>query len=421
VDYATLIAMRPGVLLLMLSACGFELASPSAPSDARIDAEIDGPDVDAPPLTDAPVDAPGTMLCPWPYAPAYVDPCAGAPGSVVDLDLSLNGTYTYDSGGSILLPPSGPAIPLTTTQPGGAGTLRIVWVHVLRVQTGTTLRLIGGAPVVVVATSQIEIDGTVDASSRLANNGAGSNPASCMATVAANGATCTHGGSAGGGGGFGTIGGNGGFGGVGHTCVAGQNNEGISGGAGGSAALTLPPVALRGGCSGGNGAQGDGPTAGAGGRGGGAIALVARDLVRVGPTGRVHAGGAGGRGANNGRAAGGGGGSGGMIVVAGDQVTIAGGAVLAANGGGGGGGADNGLATAGDDARVASQVADGGTKEGSGGDGGAGAFATTPARGGGNGDRGGGGGGGGAGVIRIQVGTGAATTTGAVISPPRTP
>ena len=425
---ATLRAMRIGfhVMMPFMAACGFNLASPSGVQDARIDSSlIDAVDVDAPVLADAPADVPGTMLCPWPYAPAYVDPCTSTPGGLVDLDLALNGTYTYDSGGSILVPPSGPAIPVITTQPGGAGTLRIIWVHVLRVQTGTTLRLIGGAPVVIVATSEILIDGTVDASSRgtssLANNGAGSNPASCTATVAGNGAQCMHGGSAGGGGGFGTFGGNGGSGGVSHNCVVNQNGEGISGGAGGPAALTLPPPVVRGGCNGGNGAQGDGPAPGNGGRGGGAIALVARDRVRVSATGQVHAGGAGGRGANNGRSSGGGGGSGGMVFLSGDMVTIEAGGVLAANGGGGGGGADGGAATAGDDAVAASQVASGGPKDSNGGDGGAGAFATTAAQGGSSADRGGGGGGGGAGVIRLQTGSTLATTGGAVITPPVSP
>ena len=421
-------AMRIGIPVMMVctTACGFDLTSPSGVHDARIDSStIDAVDVDAPALADAPVDMPGTMLCPWPYAPAYVDPCTGTPGGLVDLDLSLNGTYTYNSDGSILVPPSGPAITLTTTTPGAAASPRLVWVHILRVQTGTTLRLIGSAPVVFVATSEILIDGVVDASSRgttsTANTGAGSNPASCLPTVAGNGASCMHGGSAGGGGGFGTFGGNGGSGGVSHNCVAGQNGEGISGGAGGPAAVTLPPAVVRGGCNGGNGAQGDGPAPGSGGRGGGAIGLVARDRVRVGATGKVHAGGAGGRGANNGRASGGGGGSGGMIFVAGDMVTIEAGGVLAANGGGGGGGADGGAATAGDDAVAASQVASGGPKDSNGGDGGNAAFSTSAAQGGSNADRGGGGGGGGAGVIRLQVGAGSPTTSGAVITPPVSP
>lgn len=395
---------------LLLGACGFKVSSSSSADGSVIDARID-----APPLADAPLDSPGTMLCPWPYLPAYIDPCNMMPATPLgDLDLSMAGTYAFDSGTVSLQPPSGALIPLTTTIVNGA---KVIWVHQLRVQAGVRLRLTGTAPVYVVATSAITIDGTVDASSRgapsLVNDGAGAGPAAiCLSTIAGNGAPCSNGGSGGGGGGFGTFGGNGGYGGVGSNCVAGQDGNGISGGAGGSVS---PVTTIRGGCNGGAGAIGNNPGPGTGGRGGGAVYLLARDQVTVSATGKVLAGGAGGRGASGGRSAGGGGGSGGMIRIAGNLVTVAG--VLAANGGGGGGGCNGNAAMPGDDGHPDQSVALGGVKENSGADGGEGGFLTTNAVGGGDASRGGGGGGGGVGVIQLQAGS-APVTSGAIISPP---
>ncbi len=397
----------------VLGACGFKVGSSSSVDGSVIDARID-----APPLVDAPIDGPGTMLCPWPYTPAHIDPCGGLPATTLgDLDLSMAGTYAFDSGTVILQPPSGALIPLTTTIVNGA---KIIWVHQLRVQAGVTLRLTGTAPVVIVATNMITIDGTVDASSRgaasLVNDGAGASPtAICLPTVAGNGAPCSQGGSGGGGGGFGTFGGNGGYGGVGQNCVAGQDGNGISGGAGGPVSAV---TTIRGGCNGGAGAIGNAAGPGLGGRGGGAVYLVARDQVTVSATGKVLAGGAGGRAATAGRSAGGGGGSGGMIRVAGNLVTVAG--VLAANGGGGGGGCNGNPAMPGQDGHPNDTVALGGAKESAGEDGGAGAFLTTNAVGGGDAGRGGGGGGGGVGVIQLQTGFTPPVTSNATLSPPPT-
>jgi len=395
--------------VLIAAGCGFRVGA--AASDAG------DPDPDSAPLVDAMLDAPGTMLCPWPYAPAYVDPCAMIPTTTLgDLDLGMNGTYAFDSSGSTLRDPSGGSIALTTTAIASATKAKLIWVRNLRVQNGSTLRLTGSLAVVIVATNAIQIDGVVDASSHgassTANDGAGANPAACVPTVAGDGAPCQHGGSGGGGGGFGTFGGNGGFGGLTHTCVTGQ--DGISGGAGGNA---VTATALRGGCNGGGGAMGDGTGAGLGGRGGGAVYLLARDLVTVSATGKVHAGGAGGREATGGRSSGGGGGSGGMIRIAGNQVVIASGGVLAANGGGGGGGCDGNAAMPGGDGVVGAMAAAGGAKEGAGAAGGAGGFNTMTGVGGGDASRGGGGGGGGGGVIQLQGGT-SPMVAGAIISPP---
>lgn len=359
------------------------------------------------------LDAPGTMMCPWPYAPSGFDPCAGVPSGMLPvLDLSEVGVYVYDTDDNTLTPPTGSDLVVLSTLVGGA---RVIWSGSFKVGPQATLRVTGDVPLVVVSQSTVTIDGTVDVGSYLVGSdrvGAGSNPAVC-ATATLFGMTCSHGGSGGGGGGFGTAGASGGVGGLTHDCGLG-GSAGIPGGPGGPASADLS--LLRGGCDGGDGADGNGPDGGDGGDGGGAIQLLARDVLRVGSTGKVLAGGGGGTGGNNGRSGGGGGGSGGSLLLGGTSITIAG--VLAANGAGGGGGSNGSQAGHGADGLPSLTVAVGGMPEGTSGTGGNGAAGALPATAGTGVDRGGGGGGGGAGKIRLTTKPGnAPVTVGAVITP----
>jgi hypothetical protein len=386
---------------LLAAGCGFEVAS----KGSRIDAAFDA------------LDAPGTMTCPWPYTPSGFDPCTGVPTEIIpDLDLDVADTYVYDTSDGSLTPPTGVDLVVPFTDVGGA---HVMWTRSFRLGALATLRVIGDDPLVLVSQSGVIIDGTIDVGSHVLGNntvGAGSDPSACAATVAANGMTCTHGGSGGGGGGFGTAGAPGGAGGGVRNCTGQPAGTGVPGGAGGAATTDKT---LRGGCDGGDGAQGDGSQPGAGGKGGGAIHVVARDQLVVAMTGRVLAGGAGGTGGNNGRSGGGGGGSGGLIMLSGTTIRIDTNGVLAANGGGGGGGADGGIGGSGSDGQPSSLVAAGGTAGTGASPGGTGAAAETLAMTGGTVDRGGGGGGGGGGRIQLTVKPGnTPVTTGAVITPP---
>lgn len=340
--------------------------------------------------------------CGWDFVPAYVDPCLGpTPGAA--LVLGSPSVYTLDATARTLEGPQGP-IALATTEQRGA---LVVWTSELEVVQEATLRLVGDRPVIVVANDGIRIYGEVDAASRIEDEdgfsaGAGANPASCDTPPAGagNGVRCEHGGSGGGGGGLGANGGTGGIGGLTRNCGISP-----SGGAGGL--MQDLPADLRGGCTGGTGAMGNGANddAGVGGAGGGAIGLVADREITV--NGTIHAGGAGGRPGEDDRASGGGGGSGGMIVLESMAIHVGGGAVIAANGGGGGGGCKDDPAAPGADAVAGVTGAAGGMRNGggadAGGNGGAGGFASMPAVGGASAQRGGGGGGGSVGVIFVHA------------------
>lgn len=400
-------------------ACSFELA-PLKGDAGAVDA-TDAPDVDADAdavVADAPIDGTGGVPvgCPWSHAPAYVDPCGDRPAPpLTDLSLTIDGVYTYDSSGTVLIDPTSGSLPLVTTMVGNA---RVVWTQSLSIDPLTTLRLVGPNPVIIVSTTSMTIGGTIDASSHWTGTafslGAGANPPACSTAPAVAGQQCTHGGSAGGGGGFGQAGGSGGRGGNMGNC--GASGNGIPGGAGGGM-VAGAPAQLRGGCPGAEGAFGDGVIAdrGLGGPGGGAVHLVTRDTLTIASGGIVHAGGGGGRPGTDDRAGAGGGGSGGMVSVAAESVAFTS-SVLAANGGGGGGGCNAPGATAGEDGKPAAVVANRGIKEGGGGDGGDGGFATSPAVAGSEGNRGGGGGGGGAGIVLRQ--SSGESNSNAVFSPP---
>ena len=233
----------------------------------------------------------------------------------------------------------------------------------------------GTKPLVVIATNSMSIEGVIDAASHRGGlSGPGADPTACIAGTTP---TMLQGGP---GGSFGTVGGDGGGIDVGLLVPAGPKAGALA--------------TLRGGCT---GRDGDGANGGAAGHGGGAVYLIANNLL---VSGTINASGASGTGAGL-NAGGGGGGSGGMIGLDAPSLTVSG--KIFANGGGGGeggGGANGG--NSGVDAISPTLASDGGAGNASaGGDAGNGAFMTTAAQDGMNGSASGGGGGGGAGVIKV--------------------
>jgi hypothetical protein len=283
----------------------------------------------------------------------------------------------------------------------------------LRVVANSIVRGVGPRPLVLVSTSSLVIEPSaiVDVSSNTASSGAAADPdVMCKDTAGMEDFSGGFGGS---------------FGGKGGT---GEPNDG--GPKTADDPLPAPPSTLRGGCPGGRGGTRPvtGGIPGAGGRGGGAVALIAGERIQL--DGSINASGAGGIGGGKGagsslRSGGGGGGSGGMIVL--DAPTIARGAngFLFANGGGGGQGGAGPIGPApGEDGRISTAPAvqaPGGVNNGKdGGSGGPGSGGATLVGGDGGTtsavlDGGGGGGGGGAGFIRVR---GATITGNAIISPP---
>ena len=369
--------------LTLASACGFEITpSGSGPGDAG-GSDAGGTDGMA-------------AVCPWPYTPEYVSPCPARMGAAIEL---LDGDTVLDTGSGTL---SGATTMLIESEI--VADVRIVWTTGLRISPDATLRVIGGLPLVVVATGSITIEGELDGAGRVnaMDRPAGANPAACgdlNSGGAKTGAPCSDQGASGGGGGsFGTVGGQGGGGGETRDC--GVISGPVPGGSAG-VAVAARPMNLRGGCSGAAGgpSQSSGALAGTGGMAGGAIALVARNTLAV--DGTINVGGAGGGGGAD-RSGGGGGGSGGMIVLEASTVTVATAGRVSANGGGGGGGCDNNKGDDGQDGRDGANAANGGAREGSGtdgGDGGAHGIAAQPAE---ISTRAGGGGGGGVGFVRVH-------------------
>lgn len=208
--------------------------------------------------------------------------------------------------------------------------------------------------------------------------------------------------------------------------VGGAGGAAFAGGVSAQPGAAITTAVLRASCPGSTGAVGliANSTPGRGGRGGGAIYIVAEGELDI--TGTINASGAGGEGASEGSfAGGGGGGTGGMIVLESDIVNLTG--HCFANGGGGGGGANQSAGFAGGEAQAPQSPGLGGPVSaagvsGSGGQGGSVASPATVGERGGStgkgGGLGGGGGGGSVGIIRIIAPEGAiGTTNPALISP----
>jgi hypothetical protein len=278
----------------------------------------------------------------------------------------------------------------------------------LTLPAGNTLRAFGSKPLVLLSTTTIDLQGDVDVSSNHSAGpmdiGASANPSTlCTNPMAATGNSGGFGGSFGGRGGEG---------------------EALDGNGGMPTLAVSFPTVLRGGCPGGAGSTTvSDATPGAGGSGGGAVALIA--LLKLDFNGKINASGAGGLGGSAQRSGGGGGGSGGMIVLDSPLLTPGPAGVIFANGGGGaeGGAGSAGVGTAaagapgGESTAPTTPGQKGGTTATDGGDGGDGSSGTVRAGGGATGqpgdDGGGGGGGGAAGFIRAH-----GVTAPNVIAPP---
>jgi hypothetical protein len=309
--------------------------------------------------------------------------------------------YIFDTTAGTLLDPNNvSSTPPSTMVADG----RVVSVDSFSLAAGVTLRVRGNTPLIIASWSTLEVSGTVDASSKDGMPGAGAQPFATPSTFCTTHQSVTppqenNGGGGGGGGAMQSNGGNGGDG----------NNGANNGGTGAVGAMTLPPP-LAAGCAGGKGGDGGGgTTGGAGGLGGGAIQLTARTSISIATTGRINAGGQGGRPAIGGAGGGGGGGAGGMIGLETPSLAIMPGAILAANGGGAGQGGGNGNGRPnqpGQDGKVAAEVALGGKENpngSTGGNGGDGSISTSAGTNGANDGAGGGGGGGGAGYITVKA------------------
>ncbi|MBA3461452.1 MAG: hypothetical protein H0T46_15925, partial [Deltaproteobacteria bacterium] len=109
----------------------------------------------------------------------HFDACA-IPQPTGDLDLSIPGVYTLDTGAGTLLAPGGGAVTVASSMNANG---RVLSVSSFKLAAGTTLRAIGTTPLIVASWNTIEVAGTIDASSTgvAGGVGAGGNPAGCAA------------------------------------------------------------------------------------------------------------------------------------------------------------------------------------------------------------------------------------------------
>lgn len=320
--------------------------------------------------TDAGIDA---QAC---FGGGIVSICPSAP---IATPISITSNTTIDTDDS----------PMCIAYTGGVeNAYCVIAGTTISIADNRRLRAIGARPLVVLATTAITVDGTIDVSA-----GATTNPFACVPpTAATNGQ----------GGAGGSYRGKGGAGG------------GKVSGLGPASAAATTTVAFRGGCDGGAGAGGGGGSRGVG---GGAIYLIAPSITI---NGTLDASGGGGGGGNS-ASGGGGGGSGGFVGLDGVAITVAAGGRVFANGGGGGEGATpnhgGNSGASGGGASPASGGSGGANHGGNGGAGSAGATRTgEDGRSGGSCGRGGssgGGGGGGSGMIYVFP----AQTLGGTVSP----
>ena len=271
-------------------------------------------------------------------------PARGETATAGDLIVSTTTTAVLDTGSGTLWA-DGQSIPVTSTvlsAPGGS--YRVFDFGSVRVDAGATLKVVGPHPVLIHASGDISIVGTLDGDGQETQPGAGGGAGG---TITHNGAGGGRGASGGGGGAFvvgvvglygqhgessgGWLGGMGGIplsgvcgGGPGQTagprawpglCLGPGGEERGSGGGGGGGYVDADGI-VRGGSGGGSG------TDSAGGGGGAGIALRSDTLVSV--AGRVSVGG--GRGAYVPDLAygGGGGGGGGGVGISAPTVTVTG-------------------------------------------------------------------------------------------------
>jgi hypothetical protein len=323
---------------------------------------------------------------------------------VVDTtDMSLR-AFDGDPDGAELSPDlSDVELRAVVTDPAEGREVGVVAVASLHVESGATFEGIGSRPLVILAATDVQIDGTLTVASSGDRVGAGGQPGGTPGPGNGEGAgadgssdTTEFVFSGGGGGGYGTAGGAGGEG-----YDEATSRDGGDGGDPYGAPSLVPLLAGSGGGSGGGGtfrAQHGGP-------GGGAIQVSAGRSITVGASGVVDASGGGGLQGQTGTTAGGGGGggSGGSLMLEAPDVELAG--AVGSNGGGGsagGGPCDDIRGPLGTDGSATMAPALGGvptTCRGRGGDGNDPMGATTD----GERNRDGGGGGGGSGRVRINT------------------
>jgi hypothetical protein len=287
---------------------------------------------------DAPLDLPPNAAC---YGNGLVRICFDAePTGALTLTSTTIDTDTSPSCATNVLS-------------GGTGKC-VVAANTITIESGQLVHGSGGDSLVLVAHDLVTVAGTLDVASHrqgALGRGADANFSGC------NGGSNASGGGGGAGGSFAALGG------AGDVSGAGTSTPG---------AALAPPTSLHGGCS---GRDGSGTESGNGADGGGAVYVIAGNLVDV--PGTINASGEGGDDPEDGATSGGGGGgSGGMIGL--DAPTVAVGGTVFANGGGGAEGGDGTNSSAGGDPTSgnAGIGGDGGGAGGVGGNGGAGVTPT---------------------------------------------
>ena len=255
--------------------------------------------------------------------------------------------------------------PLTFVQPQADGPELVVFVvQSLSIAAGSSLRVLGTRPAVIIVNGSANIAGTLsvtpDEVTYPGVSGAGGDYA-CGLSQGGNAAVSGSNSGGGGGGGFGTAGGLGGY---------GSDANGSAGGVAGATRGNASLVPLLGGCSGGHAAAGSRV-----GLAGGALQLSATGTITVGAGGSIAAnGGAGPLGAS-GEAGGSGGGSGGAILLQAPSLSYSA-SQLSARGGAGGQGVGTSSVAGGTGAADASSAGSVGQNSGitAGGGGGGGGY-----------------------------------------------
>lgn len=324
----------------------------------------------------------------FPYPPRLFDPSNFRPTT----PLTINCVATFDSTSNnfnfgIGCGPQAPVLRSIVTLTDGTSAVVIATTGLTITNFGK-LTVIGSRPVVFAVYGDVNVAGTLLASSSIVDRRRGPGATTAALTSCGNGAAGRAGVGGGGGGSLASSGGNGG-GGIGGLAGAG-------GDAGIPAALSVLSTRLVAGCRGGIGAGG--ATIGINseeGLGGGAVQISASGSLVV--SGIISVSGAGGVGAG-GAEGGQGGGSAGMLALEASALTLASTSRLTAAGGGGAGGDGNN----GQDGPTSTNVrADGGAGFAGAGWGGGGSVGALTGLDGAPGQWGGGGGGG-AGLILLK-------------------
>ena len=414
---------RLGLVAALITGCSFDGTGINWADDAGVN--IDANTTDGSPFVDASFDAPtsdaDTTDAPLPADAApdaepadAAPPDADVPDPILEDVVHVPDDGEFSGVGEIVLAAdvtvdtsaltidgetiAGKVILDTWPQdPSGPG-LAILHVRSLTISAGVTVTVTGDRPLVIIASRDVNILGTVDASANLASPGPNGRAAAQGTGAGGDGEHVPEFFDSGGGGaGHGTAGAAGG------ASICNPSCDDALAGTAGPGYNTLLTV-LAGGSGGGSGGGTD-CEYGVGGAGGGAIQIYAGSQITI--SGAITVGGGGGGAGTKcggSAGAGGGGGSGGGIYLQAPEITHSG--TLAGNGGGGGGGA-SGSGTdgsPGEDGLTGVTAAAGGDDGGNtgepGGDGGALGAAPTAGT---NSFNQGNGGGGGAAVGRIVV------------------